>query len=106
MTQVCTICLCFINMHRCYDITGLVPRIQFEDLDVMSTGSGMAQSFSNMSLSGALLTDGLGLRASMNNNGTILICHAVCAEYATSPENPDGFYCPIYSLCSAVFLGL
>jgi hypothetical protein len=46
-----------------------VPRIQFEDLDVMSTGSGLAQSYSNMSLSGALLSDGLSLRASMTNNG-------------------------------------
>ena len=52
--------------------SGLVPRIQFDDLDSMSTGSGMHASYSNMSLSASLLSDGAGPRMSTlsnNNNG-------------------------------------
>lgn len=46
---------------------GLVPRIQFDDLD-MSNG-GLPHTFSNMSLSGALLSESTNLRNSIAANG-------------------------------------
>jgi hypothetical protein len=45
----------------------VVPRIQFEELGSMSSGGGLAHSYSNMSLSGALLSDGHTVRMSTTN---------------------------------------
>jgi hypothetical protein len=51
----------------------VVPRIQFEELGSMSSGGGLAHSYSNMSLSGALLSDGHTVRMS-TNNGEANVC--------------------------------